>query len=107
LISAEQHCFVKGPSTVSDFVEYSSFFLNAVEDGCQVYSFYTDFSKEFDRVQHCLLLSKKSANIESVFSLWLELNFSGRTHPIRIGDCVSRDILVTSSRSTGKPSGTL
>jgi hypothetical protein len=35
LISVQQHFFIKGRLTVSNSVEYSSFVLNAVEDGCQ------------------------------------------------------------------------
>jgi hypothetical protein len=37
-----QHGFVKGRSTVSNFLEYSSFVLKSIE--------------AFDRVRHCLLL---------------------------------------------------
>jgi hypothetical protein len=40
-----QHDFVKGRSTVSNLLEYSSFVLKSIEDGCQVDSIYTDFSK--------------------------------------------------------------
>jgi hypothetical protein len=41
-----QHGFVKGRSTVSNLLEYSSFVLKSIEDGChQVNSIYTDFSK--------------------------------------------------------------
>jgi hypothetical protein len=51
---------------------------------------YTDFSKAFDKVRHCLLLDKMSANILSARCLWLGSYFSGSTV------CVSGDILVTS-----------
>jgi hypothetical protein len=85
LIFAEQHGFVKGRSTVSNLVENSCFVLNAFEDGCQVYSVYTDFSKAFDRFQHCLVLHKMSANIEPARCLLLG-SYLGRTQCIRIGD---------------------
>jgi hypothetical protein len=55
-----QHGFIKGRSTVSNLLEYSSFVLKSNEDGCQAGSIYTDFSKAFDKVRHLLLLDKMS-----------------------------------------------
>jgi hypothetical protein len=46
-----QHGFVKNRSTVSNLLEYSSFVLKSIEDGCQVDSIDTDFSKAFDKVR--------------------------------------------------------
>jgi hypothetical protein len=44
-----QHGFVKDRSTVSNLLlEYSSFVLKSIEDGCQEDSIYTDFFKAFD-----------------------------------------------------------
>jgi hypothetical protein len=68
---------------------------------------YKDFSKAFDRVRQCLLLNKMSANIEPARCLWLRSDFSGRTQRIRIGDCVSRDILATSGVPHGNHVGPL
>jgi hypothetical protein len=59
-----QHGFVKGRSTVSNLIEYSTFVLKSIEDGCQVDSIYTDFSKAFDKVRHRLLLDKMSTDVE-------------------------------------------
>jgi hypothetical protein len=44
-----RHGFVEGRSTVSNLLEYSSFVLKSIDDGCQVDSIYTDFSKAFDK----------------------------------------------------------
>jgi hypothetical protein len=60
LISENQHGYVKGRSTVSNLLEYTSFILKFMEDGLQVYSIYTDFSKVFDKVRHQLLLIKQA-----------------------------------------------
>jgi hypothetical protein len=57
-------------------------------------SIYTDFSKVFDRVR--LLLDKMSSDIGPACCQWLRSFFSGRIQRIIMGDCVSRDILVTS-----------
>jgi hypothetical protein len=47
-----------------NLLEYSSFVLKSIEDGCQVDSIYTDFSQTFDKVQHDLLLVKMSTDVE-------------------------------------------
>jgi hypothetical protein len=73
-----------------------SFVFNSIEDGCQVDSLYTDFSKAFDRVCQCLLLDKMSGDIDPVCCQWLRSYFSGRIQRIIMGDYVSRDILITS-----------
>jgi hypothetical protein len=48
LISTNQHGFMKNRSTIADLLDL--FVLNSIEDGYQVDSVYTDFSKVFDRV---------------------------------------------------------
>jgi hypothetical protein len=79
-----QHRFVKGRSTVSNLLEYSSLVLKSIEDGCQVDSIYKDFSK-------------MSTDVEPTRCQWLGSYFSGnRFQCVRMGACVSRDILVTS-----------
>jgi hypothetical protein len=77
--------------------------LNSVEDGNQVDSVYTDFSKAFDRVRLQLLLDEMSVSIEPSRCMWLGSYLSGRIQKIRIGDAVSKDIKVTS----GVPQGNL
>jgi hypothetical protein len=81
---------------VTSLLEYASFVLNSVEEGWQVDSVYTDFSKAYDRVRHQLLLEKMSGVIESARCLWLRSYLTGRIQRIIIGDAVSKDIRVTS-----------
>jgi hypothetical protein len=64
LMSINQHGFMKNRSTVTKLLAYASFVLNSIEDGNQVDSIYTDFSKAFDRVRHQLLLNEMSVGIE-------------------------------------------
>jgi hypothetical protein len=64
LISVNQHGFMKNRSTVTNLLEYASFVLNSIEEGWQVDSVYTDYSKAFDRVRHQLLLEEMSLVIE-------------------------------------------
>jgi hypothetical protein len=63
---------------------------------CQVDSIYTDCSKVFNKVRHRLLLDKMSTDVEPSRCQWLASNFSGRIQRVRMADCVSRDIFVTS-----------
>jgi hypothetical protein len=53
-----QHGFVKGRSTVSNLLEYSSFVLKSIKDGCRVDSIYMDYSEAFNKVRHRLLLKE-------------------------------------------------
>jgi hypothetical protein len=69
-------------STVYNLLEYSSLVLKSIDDGCQVDSIYTDFSKSFDKVRHCLLLDKISSNFEPGRCQWLRSYFSGRIQRI-------------------------
>jgi hypothetical protein len=100
-----QHGFVKGRSAVSNLLEYSSFV--SIEDGWQVDSIETDVSKAFDKVRHRLLLHKMSTYVEPSRCQWLGFYFSGRIQRARIGDCVSRDILVTLGVPQGSHLGPL
>jgi sterol desaturase/sphingolipid hydroxylase (fatty acid hydroxylase superfamily) len=74
-----QHGFVKSMSTVSNLLEYSSFVLKSIENGCQVDLIYTDFSKAFDKVRHRLLLDKMSTDVEPSHCQWLGFYFFGVT----------------------------
>jgi hypothetical protein len=59
-----QHGFVKDRSIVMNLLKYSFFVFKSIEDGCQVDSVYMDFSKDFDKVRHRLLLDKISIDVE-------------------------------------------
>jgi hypothetical protein len=92
-----QYGFVKGRSTVLNLLVYSSFVLKSIEDGCQVDAIYTDFFNAFVKVSHRLLLYKMSTDVEPSRCQWLGSYFFEWIQGVRMGDCVSRDILVTSA----------
>jgi Reverse transcriptase (RNA-dependent DNA polymerase) len=69
---------------------------------------YTDFSKAFDKVRHCLLLLKFATSpIEPARCDLLRSYLSGRTQCIRIGNCVSSEVKVTSGVPQGSHLGPL
>jgi hypothetical protein len=70
-------------------------------------SIFKDFSKVFDKVRHRLLLDKMSTDVEPSRCQWLSSYLSGRIQPVRIDDCVSRDILFTSGVPQGRHLGQL
>jgi hypothetical protein len=65
LISVNQYGFMKNRSMVTNLLEYASFVLNSIEEGWQVVSVDTDFSK----VRHQRLLEEISVGIET--ARWL------------------------------------
>jgi hypothetical protein len=81
--------------------------LNSIQEGWQVDSVYTDFSKAFDRVRHQLLLEEMSLGIEPARCLWLRSYLTGRIQRIRIGGAVSKDIMVSSGVTQGSHLGPL
>jgi hypothetical protein len=107
LISVNQHGIMKNRSTVTNLLEHAFFVLNSIEEGCQVDSVFTDFSKAFDRVRHQLLLEEMSVGIEPARCLWLRSYLTGRSQRIRIGDAISKDIKVTSGVPQGSHLGPL
>jgi hypothetical protein len=101
-----QHGFVKGRSTVLNLLEYSSFILKSIEDGCQMNSIYTDLPRPLIRCVincswiKCRLMLTHPAVSGWVFTFLVESS-------VRMGDCVSRDILVPSGVPQGSHLGLL
>jgi hypothetical protein len=58
LIISQQHGFLSGRSVSTNLVSFLTKVLNWMEDGFQVDTVYTDFSKAFDKVNHEILIKK-------------------------------------------------
>ena len=85
-----------------------NYLLCNMENGSQIDTIYTDFSKAFDRVYH-ELLSKKMLSIgcPPTFVKWLSSYLTGRIQKVRIGNHVSNDIFVLSGVPQGSHLGPL
>jgi len=57
-ITNEQHGFMSGRSTITHLLTLQHFISNAFKLNSQVDVIYTDFSKVFDKIDHCLLAKK-------------------------------------------------
>lgn len=55
-MSIDQYSFLLGRSTVTSYFDFISFLLEVFEKEKQVHVIYTDFTKEFDSLEHGTLL---------------------------------------------------
>lgn len=103
-ISPNQHGFFTGRSTTTNLTLFTEYCISAFEQGSQVETIYTDFSKAFDKVSHNILLSKlEHMGFHSNFLIWLKSYFSGRVCRVAIEDFQSSPYLQTS----GVPQGSI
>jgi Reverse transcriptase (RNA-dependent DNA polymerase) len=107
MISECQHGFVSGRSTVTSLVQFSNYVINEMEDGLQVDSVYTDFSKAFDRVNHGLLLVNLKKKFRPPMLCWMSSYLFGRTQCVKLDDYLSGTIYCHSGVPQGSHLGPL
>jgi hypothetical protein len=108
VISSRQHGFIKGRSTTSNLLEFSSFCLSSFESRNQVDCVYTDFSKAFDKLSHSLILFKlRALEFPTVFVNWIESYLTNRTYVVRFRECESRPFVASSGVPQGSHLGPL
>ena len=61
ILQNEQRGFVRGKSTCTNLLESLNDWTQNLQDGCQTFAIYVDFSKAFDVVQHDKLSLKLRA----------------------------------------------
>lgn len=102
IVTSHQHGFVKGRSTVSNLLEFTSLALEAFTLRLQTDVIYTDFSKAFDTVSHGLLIHKLNLmGFPPGLLRWISSYLSGRTQRVKFKSSLSRVINV----SSGVPQG--
>lgn len=107
-VSEFQHGFITKRSVASNLVAYVEYLSQSMDEGFQVDSVYTDFSKAFDSVNHRILLDKLDAygfsdNLLKFFSSYL----SGRKQYVAYKGCKSNTFLVTRGVPQGSNLGPL
>ena len=102
-LSPHQHGFVTARSTTTNLAVFTQFVSQTLDDGSQVDTIYTDFSKAFDTIPHHTLLEKLSAFGFSPSLLSL-VNTYLRDRPCRVhyNGFLSDEFIATS----GVPQGT-
>lgn len=106
ILSEYQHGFVKGRSTVTNLLHFSSSIFNAFSLKLQTDVFYTDLSKAFDRVNHRILIHKLDLiGFPTRLLSWLSSYLSGRTQRVKFNSKLSRVINVTSGVPQGSHLG--
>lgn len=63
VVSISQHGFIKGRSTSSNLLAFTSRAIDVIESGLRLDDVYTDFSKAFDDIVRHSILIKKLAEI--------------------------------------------
>jgi hypothetical protein len=70
---------------VTNFIEFTSYVLNCMENGVQVDVIYTDFSKVFDKVSYRLLLRKLAKlGFSGSFLAWIWSYLTGREQFVKV-----------------------
>lgn len=108
LIPLNQHGFVKGRSTSSNLLEFTTNVANSLERSQQMDTFYADFSKAFDRIDHNLLSQKLlDFGFPSFWVDWIRSYLMGRKQRVIIDGFTSREIEVLSGVPQGSHLGPL
>lgn len=102
--SSFQHGFLKGRSTVTNLILLNEFITDAMANGKQVDVVYTDYSKAFDRIDHCILLSKLyGLGIRGDLLRWFSSYLKNRSQAVVLNNYISSWVPVPS----GVPQGSL
>ena len=102
LLINEQFGFRPQRSTELNLLTHVDYLANALENGGQVDTIYTDFSKAFDRVSHVVLLHKlEMLGIHGPLLSWFKSYLSKRRQIVRLGNFYSYEI----DNPSGVPQG--
>lgn len=103
-----QHGFYSRRSIETNLVIYAEYIFNALDDGVQVDSVYSDFSKAFDKVDHDVLLGKLAAiGVRGDLLRWLSSYVRGRSQLVSANGYLSSPFVVTSGVPQGSHLGPL
>lgn len=108
IIYTQQHGFMKGRSTATNLVEFTSFAKKSIEMGFQVDVIFTDFSKAFDKMIHKILLFKlEKLGFNTSILNWIRSYLHKRMQFVKFGSCDSKSFIVSSGIGQGTHLGPL
>lgn len=107
-ILENQHGFIKGKSTSTNLLEFTSHVISQMELGYQIDSVYTDFSKAFDKVSHQIMTYKLHRyGFEPNLVKWINSYLSDRFQIIKMDSYLSKRFPVLSGVPQGSHLGPL
>lgn len=107
-IITEQHGFYSGRSVESNLLLYANTIAQALDNGMQIDSIYTDFSKAFDKIDHNILVAKLlSLGINGDLLRWIMSYISNRSQIVNVNGFMSSSALLTSGIAQGSHLGPL
>ena len=108
ILSPNQFGFRAGHSTVDQLLLTYNDITNMVDNGEVVDLLFFDYSKAFDTVCHRVLLQKLSClGITGEVLNWIEVFLTSRSMKVKVSDCFSRPVSVTSGVPQGSVLGPL
>ena len=106
IIDETQHGFVRGKSTVTNLIEFTSSTITNMKPNTQTDAIYLDIAKAFDSVNIELLLYKlRIMGLNNQILNWIKTYLNGRKQIVKINDTTSNPIDVTSGTGQGYPIG--
>ena len=105
-IIPEQHGFIVGKNTVTNLAIYSHDIVHFFFYVIDMYYIYTDFKKEFDKVNHLILLNKlNNFGIHGPLLKWFESYLVDRQQIVKINNYFSRPFFPPSGVPQGSHLG--
>ena len=108
LFNLRQHGFHKGRSCLSQLLLHFDKILTSLEAHENMNIIYLDFSKAFDKVDHCILIEKlRLMGINGPLMLWIQSYLFQRSQKVMVNGVLSEPVLVRSGVPQGSVLGPL
>ena len=108
MLNNNQHGFRKKHSCLTQLVAHTTYILESLVEGKEVDTIYLDYSKAFDRIDHCILLQKlKFYQLPPKYINWIKSFLKDRTQFVYHNEARSFESAVGSGVPQGSVLGPL